>query len=355
MAQIPDDPDLLNLMMADLQAAEPIFQPTKYWRDYQDATLLYLKINGLESIRGRRDGAVTSFGCYESPLHPTRDGLSHIGFSSEEIDTVEAFLRVAANSPKKPILPLGLSIEDVFRARLALLDSKARERCSRARSIYEMDCSIVGGPKSYFEFRDKIYTQNMLLAFDAYIECMVDIDLEQVSTVVEIGAGIGQQVECLKKLHPHLTIIVIDIPPQLYVSHQYLRTVFPECSVSYRETRTGVPAFEPGGLYFLGNWQIDAIDPPGPTLLWNAKSFQEMSQPVVSRYADAFMKWSDWLHLRNLANGLEPQKIAKHDLESAVGRDFYESLFSPSFVQKADRPVSKSSTRDYRIMTWERK
>lgn len=263
-------------------------------------------------------------------------------------------MRLAAKAPGRPLLPLGLSIEGLFRARLALLDTKARELSSRARSIYELDCSIAGSPKGHFNFRGKTYTRKMLDTYDIYVEAMIDLDPDAISTVVEIGGGLGQQAECLKKLHPDLTIIIVDIPPQLYVSHQYLRTVFPDHAVSYLETRTGTTAFEPGGIYFLGNWQIDQIAPPGPTLLWNARSFQEMSRPVVARYAEAFMKWSDWLLLLNLADGMEPEKIANHDLEEPVTKDFYQALFTPSFRETADRPIWANQARDYRIMTWER-
>jgi hypothetical protein len=109
-------------------------------------------------------------------------------------------------------------------------------------------------------------------------------------------------------------------------------------------------------VYFLGNWRIDDVRPPSLAMLWNARSFQEMSQPVVARYHQAFSGYCDYLHLRNLRRGLEPEMIGALGLEEAVDKDFYDQLFDPDYERIAYRsPRNLGEKRGYRIMSWRRR
>ncbi|MDA0341396.1 MAG: putative sugar O-methyltransferase [Proteobacteria bacterium] len=356
-SDIADDPGLLDLMMADLNAAEAVFQPTRYWQAYQARTVEALRRQGLSGLRARRDPVFSSFGCFEGDLAPTFDGLADTDLSEAERQLVVDFSALLQRHPDLELLPLGASILDLMRSTLADLEREARLQNPKAVSIFDLDCALVGGPNVHFRVGGKSYTPSLLQAYRAYGQCMRDIDLSAVACIVEIGSGMGQQVELLKKLHPHLAYVLVDLPPQLYVSHQYLNAVFPDACAPYQETRGAGPVeIQPGRIHFLGNWRIDDVVPPGPTVLWNAKSFQEMSQPVVARYFQGFSRYCDYLHLRNLRRGLEPEMIEALGLEDAVDKDFYETLFAGDYEQIAYRaPRKLAEIRGYRIMTWKRR
>ncbi len=49
--QAEDDFELLSLMMNDLAAADPLYQPTPYWKDYEKLFLPELKRLGLRDFR----------------------------------------------------------------------------------------------------------------------------------------------------------------------------------------------------------------------------------------------------------------------------------------------------------------
>ena len=353
---IANDPDLLDLMMADLQQADAIFQPTQYWQHYQNLTLRALHRDGLTGLRGRANVAFSSFGCYEGTLGIDRDELREANLDDNALDRAENVLGLLRAYPRSRLLPLGLNLADLMRGHLADLEREARIHRNNAVSIFEVEDSLIGTPSVFFKVAGKTFTPSFTQAYRAYGQCMRDIDLTSIDCVVEIGSGMGQQADLLHKLHPHLAIILIDIPPQLYVSHQYLKMVHPRDCVEYRDTRTGHLVPEPGKIHFLGNWKIDAPRPKGPTVLWNARSFQEMSQRVVARYYKGFRVYADYLHLRNLRRGLEPEMIQALDLEPAVSRDFYLSHFSSDYDQIADRwAVGLGEVRGYRIMTWKRR
>ena len=63
------------------------------------------------------------------------------------------------------------------------------------------------------------------------------IDFDSIHSILELGTGIGGQLEVIKKLHPDVNYYVFDITPMLYVCEQYLKSIFPSSVVSYRETR----------------------------------------------------------------------------------------------------------------------
>jgi len=356
-SDIADNPALLELMMADLNAADAVFQPTRYWQAYQARTVDALRRQGLSDLRARRDPVFSSFGCFEGDLGPTLEGLGGTDLSEAERQLVVDFSELIQRRSDLELLPLGASALDMMRSNLANLEREARLQNPKAASIFDLDCAIVGGPNVHFRIGGKSYTPSLLQAYRAYGQCMRDIDLTTVACIVEIGSGMGQQVELLKKLHPHLAYVLVDLPPQLYVSHQYLNAVFPGACVPYQETRGAGPVeIQPGEIYFLGNWRIDDVVPPGSTVLWNAKSFQEMSQPVVARYFEGFSRYCDYLHLRNLRHGLEPKMIEALELEDAVDKDFYDTLFASDYEQIAYRaPRKLAELRGYRIMTWKRR
>lgn len=54
------------------------------------------------------------------------------------------------------------------------------------------------------------------------------IKLNDLSSVIEIGAGSGRTAACVLSINPHLKYIIVDIPPALFVSHEALSNTFPE-------------------------------------------------------------------------------------------------------------------------------
>ena len=66
MNQVADDPDLLETMFADLGRAEPIYQPTNYWKRYEEQLLPFLRNEGLRDFRlpptGRGSDVFPRFG-----------------------------------------------------------------------------------------------------------------------------------------------------------------------------------------------------------------------------------------------------------------------------------------------------
>ena len=98
---------------------------------------------------------------------------------------------------------------------------------NHAVPLDSIDASTVGNPLDVFYVDGKAYTTSYLNYYLDYAYCCRFVDFGNVATVAELGSGVGKQVEVLRKCHPHLCFYLFDIPPQLYVCHQYLSSVFP--------------------------------------------------------------------------------------------------------------------------------
>mgnify|MGYP005668598551 CR=1 FL=1 len=59
--QVPDDIELLNLMLEDSKSAPKFYQSTNFWENYIDEFLPELKTLGLHDFRRRSNSILSSF------------------------------------------------------------------------------------------------------------------------------------------------------------------------------------------------------------------------------------------------------------------------------------------------------
>jgi len=147
---------------------------------------------------------------------------------------------------------------------------------------------MVGSPEGVFSINGKFYTTRLLYYYIHYAYCCKYVDFNTIDTIMELGAGAGNQIGVIKRLHPHITFYVFDIAPQLYVCQQYLSALFPDSVISYRQTRTmnELPEEQAGKIFIFGNWKISELAGLSYDLFWNSASFQEMEPNIVSNYLE---------------------------------------------------------------------
>src|SRR3989442_5199530 len=122
-----------------------------------------------------------------------------------------------------------------------------------------------------------------------FADALWPMPLSQDAVMVELGAGLGRNIEVVAHLFPHATLLLFDIPPQLYVSHQYLASVFSNRVIGYDEAvsiapECMIPDHARGKIVILPtcrlpNWAGVHVD-----LFWNSASFQEIEPHVVAKY-----------------------------------------------------------------------
>lgn len=315
--QVNDDLELLDLMMKDFELAPEIFSATNYWKVYESKILSELKNNGLNNFRGR-NSMLRKFGAVEIlPWSKSKIDLSlskyfnNIIFS--KIPSWEKILSFL-NKFLGKILPVTSDTRDIR------LFNNIRHQSYEylkligaeygAKSIDDLIPSLNGNPEDVVNINGKVFPSSIFRLYMDYAYCCRYVDFDSINVLVELGGGSGKQIEVIKKLHPHITVLLFDIPPQLYVCEQYLSSVFSESVVSYRDTIKMESAHKltDGKIYFFGNWKFPILENVPIDLFWNAASFQEMEPDNVSEYIKYINSSANHAFLSQTLHG---QRIAK--------------------------------------------
>jgi putative sugar O-methyltransferase len=296
--QVADDVELLDLMLADLCAADRVFQPPQCRA--RDLTLAVDDLRaGLHDFRRRDDSRLADLGACDAPPRMLRD-IKAAG----DVEPVLEALRDALNgriARGRRALVEGLSILDLYDTALRICATQS-QRARTIRGVEHLEVSRFGNPFG-FEHEHRFLTRSALFFYMRYAYAAEHVNFEVVDTVVELGAGTGKQAEVLKRLHPHLTIVLLDLAPSLYVAERFLTTAYPDQTIPYRETRDPGCALVPGHIHFFGNFRIDDIAPLGNTLFWSAATLEEMEPAAVARYGRAATTFAESLYLHGCFDG----------------------------------------------------
>jgi len=322
--QVDDDPSLLQLMVADMEASGAFYRPTKYWKGYTAAIIELFRKVGLRDFRRSKERVLSSFGCVDTipELQLSAFLNQSKNLSKDRLEVIDPYMEFANSLWQQgvPVGPGGLTVANFFSISERLADAKALT--VGLKPFSELSISRFGNPDGFIKdgshrtFRS-IYYFNFV-CFTAQFA-----DLSQYSTVVEIGSGSGAQAEILKKLFPQLTIVLLDLAPQLYTAERYLIKSFPDDVVPYRETNSNNwdGPLIPGKIYFLPLRAIENLAPKGKVLFWNAASFGEMEPGIVKNYAKYISSFSSNLFLMQHFSG-------KHGTRVSVTMPVYEKAFS---------------------------
>ena len=308
--QVNDDLELLELMLADTKLASELYRPSNYWAEYEKKFIPELKRIGLRDFRRRENSVLSSFSATE-----LAHNLGQINLVKSRLLNNKIVRRIPhwskfvglLNTVLNKALPIKgtYSISDFERL---LFDYACLQgEKSGAKPLTDLDASLIGNPRQVLHFEDSAYTMPILTFYLQYAYCSKFINFDNLTTIVELGSGSGKQIEVIKKLHPNISYLLFDIPPQLYICEQYLQSVFPGDVVSYRDTRElkSISNIQPGKIYIFGNWKFPIIDEIDLDLFWNAASFQEMEPDIVANYLKYVNKSAKTAFLLEVMQGKE--------------------------------------------------
>ena len=295
--QVPDDEALLGRMMADLTRSDALYQPTNYWAYFERYLLPELKQHGLCDFRRRRDSVLSSFGGTDLrargvfEVAPSVPGSGRIAAVLNRVVTALPSVRLGVWG-SKPEWFTKFFYQYVKRKFDAL--GLALDRCGT---------SAHGNPEDLVEIDGALWSVMHLQYCSMLVDALGHIPLHEDAVVCELGAGLGRNIEALAHLFPRATLLLFDIPPQLYVANQYLISVFGERAVGYAEAVSIVPGCAlpdsvRGKIVILPSWRLPDWPRVRIDLFWNSASFQEMEPDVVLNYLELVRRMSPrWVYI----------------------------------------------------------
>lgn len=331
--QLEDSPELLERMLKDNDEAKPIYQPSHVWNQVKEILTGFLRKNGLKDIRSRTDCApMQGFGATDpSPRHYPLAILANTNIDSRYRDALIDAHEVFHQNPSYQGLPFGISVLELCESAFRIAELSGR--LHGATPLDTMEISMIGTPAFTFLIRGKNYTNIFLSYYMRYAYCCQFIDFSKVDTVVEIGCGAGKFAEVLKKAHPHLGFYLLELAPQSYICHQYLRGVFGEDAViHYDDLRNSKHIEVPQGkIAVLGNWQVEDIKPQGRVLFVNTASFQEMEPDIVKNYIDYVKPYSQAIYLLQSITGVPGQQAHPTGANEPLTMEHYQNFLSDRY------------------------
>ncbi len=112
--------------------------------------------------------------------------------------------------------------------------------------------------------------------------------LNEAVRICELGAGYGRNAYVFLRAFPNCKYVVIDIPPALYVSQHYLKSVFPDrkvfqfrCFDEFAEVEDELMASD---IAFLLPHQAELLPAGSADLFLNISSLHEMTMEQIRAY-----------------------------------------------------------------------
>jgi putative sugar O-methyltransferase len=144
------------------------------------------------------------------------------------------------------------------------------------------------GSPPYILWEGKRVSQDILNSILEYITVSQHCDLNQLSRIVEIGAGYGRTAYCFLNLSPSLKYVICDIPPTLYVSQTYLSQMFPQKKIfkfrPFQDFKQIEEEYSRADLVFLTPDQLDKIPDKSVDLFMAIGCMQEMKRQMIVDY-----------------------------------------------------------------------
>jgi SAM-dependent methyltransferase len=155
-------------------------------------------------------------------------------------------------------------------------------------------------------YRGRLISQDLALCAVTLNRMAAHVPMGKVRRVLEIGAGYGRLAHMFRAVFPEIEYTILDIPPALAVSKNYLGEVLGEDSVA---------AYFGGGfrggdgrrVNFIPANRIDEIPDGYFDLVINISSFDEMAPGEVRDYFTALDRIaSGWLYLQGYGKSIVP-------------------------------------------------
>ncbi len=360
--QVADDLALLKQMTDDMKSSSSLYNPTNYWAYYERVLMPELEKQGLKDFRRRKHTVLRSFGAtdnIEKTLADVRQSRLFYNKATKALPGSEGIFNAINKLASGVISALPSWKQSIIQQPYRFCRELGMKY--NAKPLDSFSYSDAGNPEDRIEVDGRLYTNKALYYYQRYVYAQRFINFDKVQTLVELGSGSGKSVEVLKKLYPHITFILFDISPQLYVCEQWLKAVFPGEVVSYSECRemTSLDNLQPGKIYVFGAWHFPLLQGKKVDLFWNCASFQEMEPDVVANYLKFVNESAKEVFLLEKMNGKETaDKAGEKGVLNPVTIEHYKqglSNFAIKDIQTALHPDGKPMWNGYEESVWLRK
>lgn len=298
--------ELLDLLIQDDKAAPPEMSAGPYWTQKTWSARRSLRKHGLEEFRSSRGNNVAALSFGDVGISDVRQtlGRSLGGFLA---------LRILENTPLRDIFDRQV---ELTRALLSEKEEISRRLYRHANSkrlrylleSYQVGSTINFGCTSTVEYGELEYSSLYLTLLDQLDRVEQQMSLNSCRSFLEIGPGFGATAHLIEQNYPLMRkYCLVDIVPNIYVVSEYLREIYGEAVVDYRETRESETiSFKPDDeleIVVIPPWSLPTVEGQFDSF-WNSNSFVEMTNNILAFYSN---------HLERLSSDTTNYSIVTYD------------------------------------------
>ena len=276
-----ENPNLLNKLMVDGYKSSKLYQPGKYWKKKNIQAHKEILKKGIKNFRGADNNIGASF-----------SDNQNINILNDYFGGFRGFFKFLLEKvyPLKNIFIRQVSLTSGFRKELNLYKSKYFENSNYFKELSKMfiyDNTVNCGCEDYSITNEKKISNYYLTIADTHLNFSKNIDFNKINSFFEIGGGFGANVHFLLQNYPNIKkIIYLDLPVNLYIATQYLRSFYGNSVKDYLTTHNKKVIFEDNNnleIICIPPWKITDLD-VSIDYFQNSNSFVEMPENIIRNY-----------------------------------------------------------------------
>lgn len=286
--EIKDDFSLLKNMINDSRLQlKGIYNPGPYWEKKIKNSLSQIQKNGIQNFRSSSNGIGLSYA--DNLIIDVRDAYT---YGYRKILNI-----ITRTFPFSDIFDLQVKYtrshaDEFLRITQELLNQKKRVR--ELLEKYTLPYSLLGGCMRTVTINEKDYAVHYLNLLEQHDNIAALINFNKIRTVFEIGGGFGVNIHLLIENYKNIRkVVYLDIAPNLYVGTQYLKAFYGKSVYDYNDLKKldeiKFSNNDDLEIFCITPWLIEKLQ-TRIDILMNSNSFVEMTEEIVSNYANQFMR-----------------------------------------------------------------
>lgn len=348
---LTDDFSLLDAMMEGSRNAPGHYRPGPYWLSKSRAAYREIKKYSIGDFRGfgNNIGASYSDGAYIDVRGHYNYGMRRpLSFLSRNMLPFSRIFNAQVRLTKNRYL-------EAVRYKNIIANESAEIRNLIGKYKIPQD-SIRGGCMDYSTVDGKKFANHYLELLKTHDILTRNVDFSSIRSFFEIGGGFGVNTHLLIENYENIRkVVYLDIPPNLYVGTQYLKSFFGDKVRTYADTKDLEKIqFSPTDeleIICIAPQQIEQLD-VDVDLFQNSHSFVEMTKDIIKNYAKHIERL---MHKDNSTVALVTYQVAEgfdkidhNELTGFFPRDFLmqeeQALWAPEtrnhyFVSAPSKPA----------------
>tara|TARA_A100000171_G_scaffold52546_1_gene71498 strand:+ start:1661 stop:2731 length:1071 start_codon:yes stop_codon:yes gene_type:complete len=339
-SKITDDFELLDKIIAASKEEHPDFPVDGPTYEYFMKFLEDIRSKGLQKMVSEGSRLLNTIGGVSySPLQQVEYNITRQcenGYVNEEEKRILiSAAKIAFEKDHLPLLPYEISFSDLNESSYNI--AKISGSLVGAGDLRDASVAEELDSGYNFDIEGRKYNYLHLYYYLRYVFAASKVNFDEIDTYIEIGSGSGRFVEIIKKLHPHLTVHLFDVGPQLYVAHRYLNAVMPDqlCEFDVKEHQKGMIHFHPHA-------EISHFEPTGRVFSCGMMVYCIMPPKTAKAYLDILRSFSEWIYI------CEPMGQGgggTYGIKDPVVKSHYEDFLKPThdclLQQEVGRPLAK--------------